>query len=190
MNSASKYYDMSIDVHVPQKWILDRPLTARGDWIIPRAFFQGKPVHLDEEPVVPFFRPGQALDFSGTGTGIAVFSQRLVSLWERLVLQGEIQFVPTRVEGQPERYFLLNTLRIIRCVDEARCEEVTFWEPPGDPSGMDHYRNIYGLKIDPASVGDAQVFRPWGWTRALLVSERIKQAMEAEGMRGARFTEC
>lgn len=54
---------------------------------------------------------------------------------------------------------------------------------------MSPYRQIYGLKIDPAAVGGANIFRPWGWTRALIVSERVKQAMEEEGMLGAKFIE-
>ena len=119
-----------------------------------------------------------------------MLSQRLVSLWERLGLQEEYQLIPARVEGQTERFFILNTLRIIRCVDEARCGEVTFWEPRhGDPERVGHYRNVRGLKIDSARVGDSHIFRPWGWTIVLIVSERVKQAMEAEGMRGAKFVE-
>jgi hypothetical protein len=39
-------------------------------------------------------------------------------------------------------------------------------------------------------VGAASVFRPWGWTVVLIVTERIKLAMEREGMTGTRFREA
>ena len=190
MNSTSKYYRLYIDVHVPDQWILARPLNARGEWIIPWDLQQGKPVHLEGEPFVPIAQSGISLDYNDTLVGIDVLNQRLATLWEHLGIQKEYQLIPARVEGQTERYFILNTLRIIRCVDEARCDEVTFWEPRhGDPEMVGHYRNVSGLKINPAAVGDAQIFRPWGWTGTLIVSGRIKQAMDEEGIRGARFVE-
>jgi hypothetical protein len=45
------------------------------------------------------------------------------------------------------------------------------------------------MRIDPSKVGDAKVFRTWGWTVALIVSEDIKQALEAESITGTRFVE-
>ncbi|EPX65047.1 hypothetical protein D187_000472 [Cystobacter fuscus DSM 2262] len=54
---------------------------------------------------------------------------------------------------------------------------------------MGHYRNVVGLKVDPEKVGDAHIFRPWGWPVALIVSERVKRALEDEGLSGPRFIE-
>jgi hypothetical protein len=45
------------------------------------------------------------------------------------------------------------------------------------------------MRIDPAKVGDAQIFRPWGWDVALIVAENLKQAIETKGLSGARFIE-
>lgn len=188
MNSTHRYYELYIDVHVPGQWTLDSPVDVRGEWIVPKQFFQGVPVQLEDEPFVPLHLPGIALDYSEAIVG--VLSQRLFALWQRLGIQDEVQLIPARVEGQAEQFFLLNTLRIIRCVDESRCAEVTFWEPDdGYPEKVGQYRSVMGLKIDPTAVGTAQVFRPWGWKVALIVSERVKQAMEAEGLTGARFVE-
>ena len=92
------------------------------------------------------------------------------------------------MEGHSEPYFILNALRIIRCIDDARCEEVLYWLPEDErPDKLGAYRNVVGLKVDPAKVGDTHIFRPWGWTVALIVSERLKRAFEAEGLTGARF---
>jgi hypothetical protein len=43
------------------------------------------------------------------------------------------------------------------------------------------------MRIDPSKVGDAKVFRPWGWTVALIVLEEIKEALERVGATGTKF---
>jgi hypothetical protein len=45
------------------------------------------------------------------------------------------------------------------------------------------------MRINPSKVGEAKVFRPWGWDVVLIVSEDIKQALERMGATGARFKE-
>jgi hypothetical protein len=45
------------------------------------------------------------------------------------------------------------------------------------------------MRIDPSKVGDAKVFRPWGWTVALIVSEEIKEALERIRATGTQFEE-
>ncbi len=109
---------------------------------------------------------------------------------ERLGIEKEVQFIPVGVDGQTEPYFILNALRVIECIDDARCEAVLYWGPEdGEPEWVGEYRNVDGLKVDPAKIGNANVFRTWGWLVALIVSERVKLAMEAEGITGTDFVE-
>ncbi len=74
----------------------------------------------------------------------------------------EVQFLPARVEGQSELYFILNilnVLRTIRCIDDARYEEVLYWHPEDNrPDKAGQYR-------------------------------RVKRAMEGEGITGPEFVE-
>ena len=95
------------------------------------------------------------------------------------------------MEGHAGPYFILNTLRVIRCIDEARCVEVRYFTPEdGQPEKVGQYRVVSGMRIDPAKVEGARIFRPWGWTVALVVSEDLKQALEREGVTGTKFTEA
>ena len=190
MNIKSRYFRLMDDVCIPGRWHIKSPVDAQGSEIIPWRLREGKVLSLEGVPTLPLAQPGHALDFSLTGLNIAVVSGRFASLCERLRIQNEVQLIPARVEGSLEIYFILNALHIIECIDDARCEEVTFWEPRhGEPERVGHYRNVAGLKIDPAKVGEINIFRPWGWTVALIVSERVKLAMEEEGLAGARFIE-
>ncbi|PTL85139.1 hypothetical protein DAT35_07740 [Vitiosangium sp. GDMCC 1.1324] len=161
-----------------------------GREIDPWQFKDGVLVKLEAAPLLHLSHPGRALDFTLTGLTVPLVHGRVVSLFERLGLDQEVQFIPTRVEGFTEPYFILNALQIIRCIDDARCEEVLYWLPEDNrPDKEGQYRDITGLKIDPAKVGDANVFRLWGWSVSLVVSEHVKLAMEREGITGTRFSE-
>jgi hypothetical protein len=142
-----------------------------------------KPIRLTMQP------PGVALEFSHA-MGNPIVHRRVVSLFERLGLQKEVQFIPVGVEGQTEPWFILNALQIIRCIDDARCEEVLYWLPEDNrPDKEGQYRNVVGLKVDATKIGGAHIFRPWGWKVVLIVSEYVKRAMEAEGLTGIKFIE-
>ena len=61
------------------------------------------------------------------------------------------------------------------------------WAPDGPLEKVGEYRNVRGMRIDPTAVGEAKVFRPWGWNVALIVSEEIKHALERIGNLGVHF---
>ncbi len=127
------------------------------------------------------------LDFSWAAFSIPVVNSRFVQLFERLGIQ-EVQFLPVQVEDHAGPYFILNTLRILRCIDEARCEEVRHWKPEdGQPEKVGQYRYIAGMRIDPTKVEGARIFRPWGWPLALIISEDLKEALEREGLTGTKL---
>jgi hypothetical protein len=129
------------------------------------------------------------LEFTQDAFATPVVHERVVQIFERLGLQ-EVQFLPVQVEGHPGPYFILNALRIIRCIDDTRCEAVRHWKPEhGEPEKVGQYRSVAGLRIDPTKAEGARVFRPWGWVLALLVSEDVKDALEREHITGTRFTE-
>lgn len=189
MNDQAKYYELSDDKYILGRWHLRMPIERAGEWFDIWRFSEGRaldikgPIHLSVKP------KGVALDFSHA-SGIPVVHRRVISLFELLGLEREAQFIPVEVEGQAEPWFILNALQAIRCIDDARCEEVFYWRPEDDrPDKIGQYKNVRGLKVNPAKVGSANIFRPWGWKVALIVSERVKQAMEAEGITGTDFVE-
>ncbi|WP_257461650.1 imm11 family protein [Archangium lipolyticum] len=192
MNTHARYFDLSDDMRIPGRWVLSQlDVDDRGQPMDPWLFDQGKVINLEGTPLIGVGHPGSALDFSLTELATPVVSGRVVSVFESLELQDEVQFIPARVQGQSQPYFILNTLRTLRCIDDARCEEVLYWRPEdGRPDKLGRYRNVVGLRVDPARAGDANIFRPWGWTVALIVSERLKLAMEAAGITGTRFIEA
>jgi hypothetical protein len=160
-----------------------------GQKINPWQFTEGRGIESQGLIRFPVRPDGVELDFSWAAFSIPVVSSRFVQVFERLGIQ-EVQWLPIQVEHHPGPWFILNTLRVIRCIDEARCEEVRHWKPEhGEPEKVGQYRSVAGLRIDPTQVEGARLFRPWGWRVALLVSEDVKDALEREHITGTRFTE-
>ena len=184
-----RYYELQDDMRIANRWHLRSPVDERGQDINPWQFDEGgrlEPQGIIRFPVKP---DGVTLDFTLGSFSIPVVHERVVQIFERLGLQ-EVQFLPVQVEGHPGPYFILNALRILRCIDDARCEEVRHWKPEhGEPEKVGQYRSVAGLRIDPTKAEGARVFRPWGWSIALLVSEDVKDALEREHITGTRFTE-
>jgi hypothetical protein len=189
---AARYFELWNDMLVPDRWVLRQlDIDDRGQRVNPWQFTNGSILHMEGKPVLGISHPGIPLDFSLTELATPVVSERVVSLFARLGLEREVQFIPAVLEGQEAPWFILNALRVIPCIDDARCEEVLYWTPEdGEPQLVGKYQNVRGLKVDPTRLGDTSICRPRGWTGAIIVTERIQQAMEREGITGTRFTEA
>jgi hypothetical protein len=187
----TRYFDLMDDMRIPGRWVLDGPFDEQEEEIDSWQFSKGQRVELECVPYFPMSHRGGAVDFSQTGLGVLVVHGRVAAILERLCSQ-DVQLLPARVEGQTDSWFILNLLRIIRCIDEARCEQVGFWMPEdGRPEKVGEYQGLMGLKVDPARIGDdAHIFRPWGWRVAVVISEPLKQALEQAGITGMKYIEA
>ncbi|MFE8601851.1 imm11 family protein [Archangium violaceum] len=189
-----KYYEMHDNKYIPGRWHLRMPLHEDAEdgeeWFDIWRFTEGRALEIERPTRLSVKPAGIALEYTES-VGIPVVHRRIVSLFERLALQKKVQFIPVDVEGQTEPWFILNALQVIQCIDDARSEAVFYWQPEdGRPEKLGEYKNVRGLKVDPTKVGDAHIFRPWGWKVVLVVSEYVKQAMEAEGITGIKFIEA
>jgi len=185
----ARYFELMDDRRSESRWHLGSPVDAQGQEIDPWQFKDGKVLELGCIPRFPLDVRGRPLDYCWAAFSIPVVHGRVVQLFARLDVR-EVQFIPVQVEGHDAPYFILNALRIIRCIDDARCKRVSYWTPEDEqPEKVGEYRVVAGMRIDPTQVGDARIFRPWGWPVALIISEDLKQALEAEGITGTRFVE-
>ncbi len=184
-----RYFDLHDDVHVPGRWELGVPVNQQGREIAdPWMFRQGVPVHIEERLRVPLKATGKPLDFSLAGIGVTpVVSAKVASLFKSLV-PDDVQLFPVDIDGQPDGFCILNVTRLVRCIDDAASEEVRYWKlEDGRPERVGQYRAVHGLRIDPAKVGNAKVFRTWGWSIVLVISEDLKAALERACASGVTF---
>ena len=185
----SRYFRLRDDMKISGRWALGAPLDSEGREIDPWQFEKGRALELGFAPRFSLLAHGIPLEFSSAAFGIPLVHGRVVQIFEHLDSRHEVQFVPAQVEGFSEPYFILNALRTLRCIDEERSEELEYWKPEhGEPERVGEYRAVYGLKVDPAKAAGADIFRTWGWSVALIVSEHLKQVLEREHITGPKFT--
>ncbi|MCP3136717.1 imm11 family protein [Pyxidicoccus xibeiensis] len=187
---ARRYFDLADDMTIPGRWSLDEP-TDPGNRELddPWMFRVGETIP-DPGPLrIQRNRPGKPLDFTIAAFGIPVVHDRVAAVFAELAPR-DIQLFPVEVQDQSEQFHILVATQLIRCIDDAACKEVELWTPEdGRPEKTGKYRDVWGMRIDPSKVGDAKVFRTWGWSIALIVSEEIKDALERIGATGVSFTE-
>lgn len=135
---------------------------------------------------------GRPLDYCELdAVGAPVVHVRVASVLAELA-PGDVQLLPLEVEGQPDQFALVNVIRVVKCIDDQRSREVRYYGPDCEPVFRDRvgqYRSVIGMRVDPAKVGDARLFRPWGWQVAIVVAEEIKLALEELGTVGVKFQE-
>ncbi|MCP3144186.1 imm11 family protein [Pyxidicoccus xibeiensis] len=188
-----RYFDLAENLYIPGRWYLDTPVDGQGQEAGSWLFTVGEPASSVTEPLrVGLYRPGKALDYSCADAGaIPVVHARVASVLQALAPR-DIQTYPIQVEGQLEPYAVINVTRIVKCIDDKASEYVVRRLPEDEndqPERAGEYRSVVGMRIDKSLVGDAKVFRPWGWTIVLVVSEDIKEALERTGATGMKFVE-
>ena len=187
---SKRYFKLNDDVYLPGRWDLDTPIDVQGrklnDWL----FKKGEPVPVEGRLRVPIRAgDGTVLDFTEAGISVPVVSARAASVFAEMA-PGDMQLIPVDVEAHPEPFYILVCTRVVKCIDDEKSGEVQYWKPEdGRPEMMGTYRAVHYMRIDPTKVGDAQVFRPWGYEVVLIVSEDIKQALERAKATGVKFTE-
>lgn len=185
-----KYFKLSQEVEGSGGWDLGNPTNAQGQEVDnPWMFREGLPVPEPGRLSIPIGRPGKALDFTLAGFSIPVVHVRVASIFNALAPR-DVQILPADIHGKPDQFCILVATRLVRCIDDKASEEVEYWTPEDErPEKLGQYRDVYGMRIDPSKVGDAKVFRTWGWTVALIVSEELKEALEHIGATGTKFKE-
>jgi hypothetical protein len=185
----TRFFELTDDMRQPGRWHLRHPLDEHGQKIDPWQFTEGRWLHPQGTIRFPVMPDGVELEFTQDAFLNSMVYARVVQLFEHLGIQ-EVQFLPVQVDGHTGPYFILNALRILRCIDDARCEEVQYFTPAdGQPEKVGEYKYVRGMRIDPEKTEGIRVFRPWGWTLSLIVSEDVKEALEREGITGTRFIE-
>ena len=186
-----RFFNLELDVDVPGRWYFHEPATLDGRevddiW----AFTEGTRIDPPGPLLLPIQRPGNPLDYTTAGVGSTpILSERAAKVFREWAPQ-DIQLFPVEVEGQAELYHLLVAARKVRCIDDAACAEARYFsEDGGRPDRAGKYEVISGLRIDKSKVGDARVFKLWGWSPALIIAGEIKNALQQIGFTGGRFEE-
>lgn len=179
-------FRLTDDVHISGRWHLSEIMA--GDRDTSNAFKRGCATELTGPLWACVSREGRALEFTLTSFAVPVVSRPLAAAISGVSGQ-DVQRVPLEVPGVGE-YEILNTTKIVRCLDETRSSFVKWKAIDHRADLAGQYREVSKLVINPNLVpGDTQVFRIEGWRIGLVVSERVRSVMGAVGCLGAHFEE-
>jgi len=173
---------------VPQ-WLIETPEPASGGAFDEPWMFSDGRVLPEPGPIKALIsHPGEKRTFVFAGVESTPTVNEAVANVFRTIAPTDVQIFPVLIEGESERYFVINVTKVVDCIDEARCQEVQHYaEDDPFPEYEGEYRWIYGLRIDPSKTEGAQVFRLMKFKTAFIVSEDIKNALERVGNLGVSF---
>jgi hypothetical protein len=178
-----QYFRLTDDMEIPGRWHLGQIFDtdrSRDD------FLKGVEVASSDALSAEITHSGRPLDFCLTSFAVPIAIGELGAAI-RTCAGIDLQRLPVRI--LPGRaYEVLNATRNIACLDEQRSEFMK-WLPGDHRSDLvGQYKMVPRLILDPARVpADAHFFRVAGWVVALVVSQRMKDAMETKGCFGAKF---
>jgi hypothetical protein len=179
------YYRLVDEIAIPMRWHLGWAELA--DRTEPQLR-SGLRFESSEIPSIPVTSAGHILDFSITSFAVPVVTKQLADAVSATA-GADVQCVPVSISGQ-SGMVVLNSLRVVRCVDESRSEFTKWTEHDHRADLAGQYRSLSKLVLDATSIpANARFFRIEGSLVELIVSEDVKATMESVGCFGAKFIE-
>ncbi|MGE6758278.1 imm11 family protein [Corallococcus interemptor] len=179
----------SVELGGVPRWLLETPTRGSGEpFDEPWMFADGRVLPDLGAITARIAHPGRKRTFDFSVIEAAPIASEAVANVFRTLAPGDVQLIPVSIEGVPERHFVVNATKVIDCIDEARCREVHHYDKDDPAPGYEgEYNWIYGLRIDPSRTEGARVFRLKKFKIAFIVSEDVKNALEAVGNLGVSF---
>ena len=194
------YYSLE-DVDLDGRMFLGNLYDGTGAELDSRDFTCGIPfktplkVHLwNSEELVEIQHPmrfslyqsGRPLEFTFNVSSVPVVSSRIADLISKMAAV-DIQRVPVLIDPDLGGYEIINLVSRVPCID-TKASRIMWWtEADGRPDKVGQPQMITKLAIDPDRVGGHDIFRLQSWEGPLIVSERLKRALEAERVTGVTF---
>lgn len=175
------------------EWFLEIELRNFNEWDLMAGRYIS---NWDENTIVYYDIESGHTDYPFTNVDLPIYSPRLCQLMQKLKM-GDIQYLPVRLKHKEsgreiEGYHIANYLRIIDCLDRERSvyqiwtkENLIFWEKR--PHKLGKFRDVRKAVLDVNRIGDARLFRLWGWQMMVIVREDVKVVIEEVEITGGRF---
>src|ERR1044071_4071227 len=123
-----RFYEIAPGYDHKHQWSLDDPIDANGNAIKASVFDSGRraDLALPLRITVSEFAGDVPLDFTLATFGIPVVNMHTLDVLQR-VAPDDIQSFTAYVDGRSEEYAVINTLKLIPCIDEEQTEEFQKW---------------------------------------------------------------
>jgi len=177
-----KYFE--IFMNNKKKWILSvMKQFSSGVEIDIWAYSKGIPAK--NEPV-PFAINvcGQKVDFNLTAFGTIVISSKMAQILNHLCQQ-DIQLIPAIIENDTGKWYVLNVVSVIDCIDYDLSTVQYYQEDETDRSGKP--RGISKMIIKRNNVVGHHIFKPLNWLVSTIISSDLKTVLKKECITGIDY---
>ena len=180
-----RFYEIQPAANVTTPLLFDTP-RGRLD-VTPDPWAYSASERLDRSELwVPVYSPGARYDVHMTTYGIWLVLPEVGEFIAHYVPPTQLQRIPCVTETD-EMLEILNTLTLIDCLDESRCEGIQRFTPRQRPDRSGQIKWIKRWMIDPSKVLGHHLFRIKGYSLSLVASETLKKALEARKTTGISF---
>jgi hypothetical protein len=177
------YFIATFDARIRDQWHLGSPLDGGGTELRGGLFTMGRSYQGARPATIPIYQTGRPVEVTFGDEKMVVVSQTAKQAVERVAAK-DCQFIPVSIPGMNAPWFILNAIALVNCFDESRSiYEAGASNSPQSPD----YDAVARLIVDPARIGNHQLFRVQGWDVDLIVSDTVKSAIEAISNHGVLF---
>lgn len=180
------YYQVIDDPQDSKRWFLKSPTDANGQAVDPELFRVARAVDAATPLTISVRREGNPVDWTFADFDMPVIAKEPGDELASLVGDA-VALYSAKVVGNSGAFYVLNALKCLRCVDESRSEFIKWLPEHGVANKVGQYRQITKLRLRREAVEGSDLFRIEGWRIALIVSERVKCAMERLKVRGVTY---
>jgi len=182
-----QFYRVDNDPDLEHRWYLEEPRFKEVDDFDFWPLIAGVKVEAVGGLRVPIQEDGPVLPFTFAAFDIPVVRNDIIGRMSSVDPQG-VDSLPCLIPGSSGDYSILIVPRLVECVDEQRSHCTRWTAADGRPDKVGQYRMIVDLRIRGSAVpAGIDIFRVSGWNVALIVSERMRSAIEAVDATGLKF---
>jgi hypothetical protein len=184
---GKKFYRLVDDPTIEDRWHLRAPVDSSGREIDPRLFTQCTSYNgLAQRLTLPLRRSGRPLSFTFGDFDMPVVNRAVKEVIAPIV-EDQVQWLDVDIASSDNRFAILNATSCVSCIDDHRSKFTRWQEADERPDKIGQYRMFGRLIVDPDRCGNRDMFRIAEWKIALIVSERLKSALESVERLGVRF---
>lgn len=184
-----QFFRMMTDVDVPNRWHLGIPVDIKTEQgVDTNLFTQGQAVSNITALRMPLQYSGRSLDITFAGFHVPIITQSVANVLLPKA-RSNIELIPIDVENSSSTYYILNITTVLDCLDRKKSMIQWWTETDNRPEKTGKPRMIIDLRIEPCKARNTEIFRLFDWEVAIIVSKRLKEAIEAAGFQGVKFEE-
>ncbi|PJJ83846.1 imm11 family protein [Mucilaginibacter auburnensis] len=179
------YYRLSDELYKPKKrWFLGS-INFDGEWDFWKYVRAGRVIPPQKELFVSVRKGGLPLDFTMADFELLIVNEKV----KDLISESEVQLIPVKVADLDLNLSLMVVNNEFDCVDEGR-SIFDKWQmdDPIRPDRAGKYKSFAKMIINDALVPDgSHIFRIKNYSITVVVSEVLKNEMEAQKVSGVKF---